>query len=315
MYVRGNGLGAGARSASFQLTWFDRQGKVLSTFGQPGTDQLIAISPDGTRAVVRDAAAGAAGDLWTLDSARGVRTRFTFRKSLGSLGVWSADGNRIAFSAGNNLEALYEKPSSGGEEKVLLKDTGMTLLPTGWSRDGRFLLFYNSAGKTGADLWVLPLEGNRKPVPVLATEFNELEGAFSPDMRWIAYASNESDRYEVYVRPFIAAGPSGTPALGEGKWQVSKDGGGAPKWSADGKQIFFRSSSTGGMAVDVKTNGAAFGAGVPQRLFQALQVSSDYAWDVSGDGKRFVVAVPQGGPTGPIPINVVLNWPALLKKN
>jgi Tol biopolymer transport system component/tRNA A-37 threonylcarbamoyl transferase component Bud32 len=305
----------GDQGANYQLTWFDRQGKILSTFGQPGPDQSIVLSPDGTRGAVRDAPGGTAGDLWTLDFARGVRTRFTFRQSFGSWGVWSPDGSRIAFPAGNLLETVYEKAASGaGDEKELLKEPGKIHVPTSWSRDGRFLLFHiNAVPKTGQDLWVLPLEGNRKPALLLDTEFNERNAAFSPDMRWVAYASNESGRFEVYVRPFVASGPSGAPALGEGKWQVSKDGGDRPKWSADGKQIFFEAppNGTAKMAVDVKANGAAFEAAIPQRLFLSL---ADGGWDVTADGKRFLLAAPQGGQTAQVPITVVLNWPALLQK-
>ncbi|HEV3334716.1 MAG TPA: protein kinase [Bryobacteraceae bacterium] len=315
--------GVGGRQ--FLLTWFDREGKVLSTFGQPGDDQLVALSPDGTRAVVRDGSVVTLGDLWMIDFARGVRTRVTFRKTFGSGAIWSPDATRIVFSAGNPrapLDTLYEKPASGtGDEKVLLKMPGQNLYATSWSRDGRFLLFYFSPNpKAGADLWVLPLEGDRKPVPLLATEFNELEAAFSPDARWVAYTSNESGRYEVYVRPFLASGPSGAPSLGEGKWQVSRDGGATPKWTADGKQIIFSSTftetlATLRMAVDVKANGAAFEAGVPQRLLRVVQIPSDFSWDVSGDGKRFLLTAPQGLSTGPVPVDVMLNWQTLLKKN
>jgi Tol biopolymer transport system component len=308
---------AGGQSSSYQLTWFDRQGKVLSLFGQPGTYQSIALSPDGTRGVVRDAAIAAAGDLWTLDFARGVRTRFTFRKAVGSLAVWSPDGSRLAFAGGNTLDTVYEKPASGaGAEKELLKDPGKQFQPSSWSHDGRFLLYTSYAGpKTGVDLMVLPLEGPRKPVALLATDFNELEGVFSPDMRWIAYASNESGRYEVYVRPFAASGPSGAPSLGEGKWQISKDGGTSPKWSADCNQIIFVAPPNAAkMAVEVKANGAAFEAGVPQLLFQPPQGSSDDTWDVTADGKRFLEATPVGAQTNHAPINITLNWPALLKK-
>ncbi|MGA2715904.1 MAG: hypothetical protein ABSG41_22605 [Bryobacteraceae bacterium] len=169
------------------------------------------------------------------------------------------------------------------------------------------------APKTGQDLWVLPLEGNRKPVLLLGTEFNEHQASFSPDMRRVACGSNESGRFEVYVRPFVASGPSGAPALGEGKWQVSRDGGDDPKWSADGKQIFFDAppGGTAKMAVDVKANGAAFEAAVPQRLFLS---PSDGGWDVTADGKRFLLAAPVGGQSAQVPINVVLNWPALLNR-
>ena len=307
---------AGAETGNYQLTWFDREGKLLSTFGQPGPDQEIAISPDGTRGAVRDASSAGAGDLWTLDFARGVRTRFTFRQGAGSGAIWSPDGSRIVFAAGTLLDTLYEKASSGaGDEKELFKEAGRIHVPTGWSHDGRFLLFYvTNAPRTGQDLWVLPLQGDRKPALLLATDFSERDAVFSPDMRWIAYTSTESGRAEVYVRPFTASGPSGAPSLGEGKWQVSKDGGSQPKWRADGKELIFQAppNGTAKMAVQVKANGAALEVGIPQRLFQA---PIDYGWDVTSDGKRLLMSVlPQGQQVAQVPITVVLNWPAQLKK-
>jgi eukaryotic-like serine/threonine-protein kinase len=302
-------------SASYQLTWFDRQGKILSTFGQPSADQGIVLSPDGTRGAVRDARDEAAGDLWTLDFVRGVRTRFTFRQSPGSWEVaWSPDGSRIAYAAGNLRDTLYERASSGaGDEKELLKEATRGHIPTSWSRDGRFLLYYTSkVSRTSQDLWVLPLQGDHKPVPLLATEFNEKDAVFSPDMRWIAYDSDESGRFEVYVRPFMVSGPSGAPSLGEGKWQVSRDGGDFPWWRPDGKEIIFQGPprGTAKMAVDVRANGAAFEAGVPQQLFIA---PLDFGWGVAPDGKRLLLAVPSKQENVNTPITVLLNWPAQLQ--
>ncbi|HJT89560.1 MAG TPA: hypothetical protein VJ732_16940, partial [Bryobacteraceae bacterium] len=306
---RGGGAGQ-----IFQLTWFDRQGKTLGTSGQPGPDQYVAISPDGTHVASRDALVNANGDIWTLDLSRGVRTRLTFQQNAGSPPLWSPDGSRIAFAAGGALDTLFEKPSSGaGEAKELFKKEGEIKVPSSWSRDGRFLLYYTVGGKTHDNLWVLPLEGNRKPDLLLGTPFNEAQAAFSPDMRWIAYTSDESGYNEIYVRPFLAAGPSGAPALGDGKWQISKDGGTDPKWRSDGKEIFFQAppQGTAKMAVEVEANGAVFEAGVPRRLFTA---PPDFGWDATGDGKRFLLAIPPGQQQADTPITVVLNWPALLKK-
>jgi eukaryotic-like serine/threonine-protein kinase len=310
----------GIQGGLYQLTWFDRGGKILGTAGQQNADQNIRLSLDGTRGVVRDAPENGQGDLWTLDFARGVRTRFTFRQSGGSGAVWSPDGNRIAFAAGTTLDTLFEKASSGaGDEKELLKEPGKIHLPTDWSHDGRFLLYdVVNTPQTGRDMWVLPLTGPGgapgKPVLLLSTKFAEGDGVFSPDTHWIAYASSESGRAEVYVRPFLGAGPSGVPALGEGKWQISKDGGTQPRWRAGGKEIIFQAppAGTSKMAVEVKANGAAFEAGVPQQLFQA---PLDAGWDVTADGKRFLLdAVPRVQQSGQQPITLVLNWPALLKK-
>ena len=307
----------GAQAAGFQLTWFDRQGKTQGTFGDLSPDRGIALSADGARAAVRDAISTGPGDIWTLDFARGVRTRFTFRQSPGSPPVWSPDGSRIAFAAGNLEDTVYEKASSGaGDERELLKKPGEIKIPTSWSRDGRFLLYNTfTVPRTGQDLWVLPLEGDRKPVLLLGTEFNEREGSFSPDMRWIAYTSSESGRAEVYVRPFTASGASGSsaaPSLGEGKWQISKDGGGLAKWRADGKELIFRAPNGSPMAVDVTATGVAFQAGVPKQLFAMPPNVGD--WDVTADGKRFLAAVPPVQQTAQTPITVVLNWEAGLKR-
>jgi Tol biopolymer transport system component/predicted Ser/Thr protein kinase len=304
----------GSQAAGFQLTWFDRQGKAQGTFGDLRPDQGVALSADGARAAVRDAFTTAPGDIWTLDFARGVRTRLTFRQTGGSSPIWSSDGSRIAFAAGNTMDTLYEKSSSGaGDEKELYKKPGEIKFPSSWSHDGRFLLYYTTnVPQTGQDLWVLPLEGDRKPALLLGTQFNEREGSFSPDMRWIAYTSNESGRPEVYVRPFLASGPTGAPSLGEGKWQVSKDGGTLAKWRAGGKELIFRAPNGMPMAVDVNATGAAFQAGVPKQPFALPPNVGD--WDVTADGKRFLAAVPPGQQATQTPITVVLNWQAALQK-
>jgi eukaryotic-like serine/threonine-protein kinase len=311
--------GAVAAGDEYQPTWFDREGKTIGMAGESGPDGDLRLSPDGTHAAGRDAGAAAAGDAWVHDFARGVRTRLTFRQSQGSFPIWSPDGSHITFAAGNLLDTIYEKEASGaGEEKELLKKPGEIKLPTSWSRDGRFLLYYTAqVPNTGNDLWVLPLEGPQgspgKPVLLLGTKFTEALGSFSPDARWIAYVSNETGRLEVYVRPFIASGPSG-PSLGDGKWEVSKDGGSQPKWRSDGKEIIFGGPNGQVMAVDVSAKGSAFEPGVPHQLFTA---PPNGGWDVTADGKRFLVEVlpnSRNTQTTQTPITVVLNWQADLKK-
>ena len=134
-------------------------------------------------------------------------------------------------------------------------------------------------------------------------------------MRWIAYVSDESGRTEVYVRPFLASGPSGKPALGEGKWQVSRDGAtpDTPRCRADGKELFFLAlNNSAVMAVNVNGNGPAFQMGTPQQLFSVPL--NNVGVDVTADGKRFLLAAPPGSQNVSAPITVILNWPALLKK-
>ena len=304
---------------TFQLTWFDAQGNRSGTAAPQGPYEYVQLSPDGTRVAARDNNIGLAGDLWTLNLARGVWTRLTFRQSLGSIPLWSPDGAHIAFAAGTLWDTIFQKESSGtGEDQPLYSKAGEIKTPTSWSSDGRFIL-YNTSDTPGSkgDVWALPVMGaaaKRQPVPLLKTEFNETGAVFSPDMHWIAYASDESGTNEVYVRPFLASGPSGSPSLGDGKWQISKGGGSSPKWRNGGKEIVYQMPPLGTvkMAVQVKANGSAFEAGIPQKLFQA---PVDYGWDVTADGKKLLLAIePNQTQQTSTPITVVLNWQALLKK-
>ena len=223
--------------------------------------------------------------------------------------MWSPDGSNIAFGGGDLLDSLFQKPASGaGEEKVLLSEPGVIHAPTEYSHDGRFLLYYSSDA-TGAPLaqFVLPLDGSKKPITLVNPPgFGAGQGRLSPDMRWIAYVSTESGRREIYVRPFNANGPS----LGEGKWQISRDGGSLPAWRADGKELFFR-GPTGIMSAAVKAVGSAFEASAPERLFE---LGSDGGWDVAADGKRFLVSLANAQQNGQVPITVILNWQQMLKK-
>jgi len=297
----------------FQLTWFDREGKIVSTVGSPGSHGAVTLSPDGKRIMVRDAAYDVPGDLWTVDLSNGQQTRFTFGKNNYSPGIWSPDGRLIAYAGGNLGDTLYEKDSTGiGEARELLKEPGTRHFVTSWSRDGRFLLYHTeNTPKTGYDVWALPLGGERKPILLLGDAFNEWAAQFSPDMRWIVYASTETGGSDIFVRP-LRLSASGTPALGEGKWQISKDGGNWPVWPSD-KEIIFNNAPGGStvLAVTVNTSGTAFESGVPQRLFQGQGLDASA---VSPDDQRFLVSVPLVRRTGPIPISVVLNWPALVKK-
>ena len=234
--------------------------------------------------------------------------------------IWSRDGSRITFRSnrGGHYD-LYQKVANGAGEDELLFKSDLDKVPTNWSRDGRFLLFHTlSDPKTKADQWVLPTESkdDRKAVPFVNVAYNEGFGVFSPDMKWIVYQTDATGRDEIYVRPFTppVPGSAGTKAApAEGQWQVSKDGGRFPRWSADGKEIFFL-SSRGVMSVEVNTVGG-FHAGTPQFLFPKPNGPAE-AWDVTADGKKFLFSSAEGGDAGgaPAPITVVMNWQAMLKK-
>ena len=178
-----------------------------------------------------------------------------------------------------------------------------------WSRDGRFLLYAELEPKTKWDLKVLPLGGNKKPMSVIQTEFNEGDGRFSPDGRWIAFWSDKSGRYEVYVRSFQGARATGSAET----WQVSTVGGTWPRWRCDGKELFFKSLDNKMMAVPVYA-GSTFQAGVPLALFDTHDLEPDnLTYDVRPDGQQFLISGVFEGRRAR-PVNVYLNWLAGVKR-
>jgi eukaryotic-like serine/threonine-protein kinase len=301
---------------AFQLNWYDEQGKSLGTVGEPA--ELILserLSPDGTRAAESRIDARGVPFIWLLDFSRGTDERFTFGSPGSVYPVWSPDGKRIVFASGGLDRDLYEKPANGatGEELLLKSDQGKT--PTSWSRDGRFLLYSAGGAKGKNELWVLPMEGDTKPFPFLRTDFNNTDGQFSPDGRWVAYVSDESGSNEIYVRPFSPEA-GGTVSSAGGKWLISNDGGAAPRWRADGKALYYIAPDGKLMAVEITTT-PAFQARVPKALFQAPQLppvgtGTFSPWDLAADGKRFLFVSPATAAEGPF--TVLLNWQAALKK-
>ena len=224
--------------------------------------------------------------------------------------MWSPDGKRILFvSNRTGANNLYLKPANGGEEEQELLAGGNNKHANHWSRDGRFILYSDLDPKTQSDLWVLPLEGERKPIAVATTEFNESQGQFSPDGHWIAYTSDESGRYEVYVRSFAPGGATG------GKWAISSGGGSQARWRRDGKEIFYLAPGQKVMAVDTTTS-PDFRASPPRVLFEAAITArgvASYRYGVSSDGQRFLV-VASADEESPAPITAVLNWMTTAKR-
>jgi Tol biopolymer transport system component len=301
-----------------QLAWFDRSGKELGRIGEPGGYLSPKLSPAANQlAVYRATDVGISGDIWVFDLARNTQTRLTFDAADDSGPLWSPDGSRIAFTSNrNNSYGLYQKNSNGiGEEELLLK-TGNSVVPEDWALDGRALVYMGTEGGN-RDLFVLPLTGDprqagtegRKPAPFLKTQFRERHAQFSPDGRWMAYASIESGIYEVYVQSFPA---------GSGKWQVSTSGGVQPRWRRDGKELFYLAPDGKLMAVPIMA-GATFERGTPAPLFQTrvygLATAAGYSqqYDVTSDGQRFLINEDLSEVTA-APITVVLNWPAALQK-
>ena len=238
--------------------------------------------------------------------ARGLRTRFTFDPAGARESVWSPDCSRIVFNSNRKGHFdLYQKSSNGsGAEEVLLEDIH-DKYPESWSPDGRFILYRSQSSTTGNDLWILPLSGDRKPIPFLVTKFSENDGRFSPDGRWVAYSSDESGTPEVYVVPFPGPG---------GERQVSTAGGSLPRWGPTGMEIFYLTADRRLWVAAVNSKGASFDAGVVKPLFDSrASFGLRYPYDVSADGQRFLVnAIPEQSAAAPI--TVVSNWTAGLKK-
>jgi serine/threonine protein kinase len=290
-----------------QPTWLDHTGKPVAAIGDPAIHWEINLSPDGRRAAVSIFDQSQTTDIWLLDVVRGLRTRFTFDPSNDRGPVWSPDGERLVFDSNRSgTYDLYQRAASGAGADELLYADRFNKEPVSWSPDGRHILY--TAFNKGDDLWVLPLEGDRRPVPFADTPFSEVSGQFSPDGRWIAYASNESGRYDIYVAPFPPTG---------GKWMVSRSGGLVPRWRRDSAEIFYFDGARQ-MAAAVDGRGTAFEVGSVRALFTPLypvRVGETRAfYDVSSDGRRFLVNLAAAPPTSPRPVSVVLNWTAMIKR-
>ena len=305
-------------AAEAQLTWFDREGQVVGTVGEPSVLEINsppALSPDGKFvAFARTDQQSQNTDIWLFDFARGVSTRFTSDPNLHTNPVWSPDGRQIAFAAFRSGDwGIYRKAFNDltGNGELMYKSGGVPARLSSWSLDGSRLLY--SAGSP-FDIWMLPMNagaagsGERKPQPLVHGEFNERGARFSSDGRFIAYASNLSGKDEVYVQTFNA-GSSSDPGSAEGT-KVSNDGGGASRWRGDSKEIFYL-SATSVMSVELSTT-PEFQAGVPELLFKVPSPPGLY-WDVTADGQRFLFAIPVSQSSA-APYRVMQNWQNLLKR-
>ncbi|MGA9883918.1 MAG: protein kinase [Candidatus Acidiferrales bacterium] len=306
---------ADVSATALQPTWFNRQGRVLGTAGEPSNYGQPALSRNGIKAAFTQYSSGAKESVWLIDFTRGTSTRLTFGSDAEEP-VWSADGKSLIFGSNpNGIFDLYQKPANGASGEELLLKSSEDKIPTDVSRDGRYLLYDSLDPKTAADIWVLPLQGDRKPFPFLSTNFIEGDAHFSPDGHWVAYDSDESGHDEVYVRPF-SPDSSGTDASGAGaKWQVSYGGGDEPQWSADGKELYYVTPDWKVMEADVTTS-PTFQAGTPKLLFQAPQqpIGSNGRYTI--DGKKFLFLAPAGkAGQAQTSFTVVLNWQAALKQS
>jgi len=299
-----NGVIAYRRHATLnmRIAWFDRKGNRIGTVWDPGEYEGTSLSPDGTRLAFGhfDPEEGL-NHIWICGTADGVPRRFTFARGNQYSPVWSADGTRVVYSDDHSgVETLTEKLASGGDEQPLMPRPESSHYAHSWSPDGQTLLYRSENSQTGLDMQMLTMRGaDVSSAQYIATNADESQAQFSPDGRYVAYASSESGGIEVYVQPFPATGA---------KWQVSTGGGEQPRWRSDGEELFYLSADKRLMAVPLR-KGASFDAGTPQPLF-ATTMSVGYlgvsqAYDVTRDGSKFVIAA--SDPATPVsPITVVV---------
>jgi Tol biopolymer transport system component/DNA-binding winged helix-turn-helix (wHTH) protein len=307
-----NGVLAWRRSSlSYEsvLQWLDRKGKRLGVVGEAAAYSNPALSPDDKKLAIgiRDPQTKTR-DIWIFDLLRGTKTRLTFDPADDLDSIWSPDGTRIAFTSDRlGQRDIYQKLADGsGPEELLLGGKGANKNVEDWSPDGKYLVHnYQVSTPPQMHLYVLPLDGDRKSVPYVNTEFATQQGQISPNGRWLAYRSTESGRPEIYVQGFTLN--SSQP---RGKWQISTAGGQLPRWRRDGKELFYRFGTTF-YAVDVKTDGASFEVGIPRPLFDTVTVNSaaggDSPFVVTRDGQRFLVLA-LAEKEASEPMEVVVNW-------
>jgi serine/threonine protein kinase len=289
-----------------ELVWFDRSGRSLGSIGSPGHYANPSLSPDEERlAVSRQDPLTGQSDVWVIDLRRRLQSKLTFGEPAKGMPLWSRDGNHVVYRSGRTL---VMKASNGtGSETQLADHLTNFDNPLDWSSDGRMLLYTSFASTSSTDLWMLPVDADKPRIPMPRTGSRwGVQGQISPDGRWLAYASNERGRYDVYVRPF----PSG-----EGRWLVTPGGGSEPAWRPDGKELYYLAADGSLMAVSV-TTGPAFEAAPAARLFQtslSTLVNTSFVrnqYVVSVDGQRFLLNQPAGPSAS---IVVVVDWPAGLK--
>jgi Tol biopolymer transport system component len=288
-----------------QLAWLDRSGRLLEAMDPLGSFVGgISLSHDGSElAFVQFDPQTSGRDIWIQNVERRTVTRLTFGRGDEVGPVWSRDGTELLYRSSPTAlaEQLVRKPVSGlgGEEKIL--EWGGTVFSLDWSPDGRSIVVAQGSVDTSADLWIHSLSG-ADPKPLVQLPFDQMYAVYSPNGDWIAYQSNESGEFQVYVQP--ASG-------GSGRWQLSTEGGLYPRWNREGTELFFIAPPNRMMVVPVSVDDG-FQVGVPRLLFEAsLPLSGEAPYDVTPDGERFVVELQRNAAS---PITLVTNWTALLER-
>ena len=292
-----------------QLDWADRKGNHVATSADPGVFINMDLSPDGNWVAVSQGKVEPGGqnsvDIWVTGLNQGTgSTRLTSEADRDFDPSWSPDGSYIAYHGmpygGGSV--LYRKRADGSAQREPL-DRGVTIRSPAWTPKGDALV-YSKGDEKGGDIWRVSLTGDRKPIAIVQTAYDESSPSVSPDGLWIAYQSDKSGRSEVYVQPFPADGKESL---------ISQRGGRAPRWSKDGRELFFLALDGILMTAAIAAHSASI-AGTPQRLFQTglLEPSNQRPYGVAKDG-RFLVPTPRGA-LRRTPITIVVNWPTTLSK-
>ena len=283
------------------LTWFSRDGKILGTVGTPDLIANLRLSPDGTRIAIDlyDSKSNRQ-DIWIYDLQRNIKSRLTFDAGNNRIPVWSPDGKFIYFTSDRDVAwNIYRKKSdgTGGEELFFKSDKNKRALD--WSMDAKYLLYSQKKGTGKDDVYIVAAGDSSRAEGIVVTNFDKDYPRFSPDGRWIAYQSDESGKYEIYVIPFRGNG---------GKRQISLNGGSWPVWRRDGKEIYYLTEDNRLMATQLKTSGASLEVGETQLLFK----SSFFAfgmevYDVTADGQKFVALMTESN-NETSPVSIIMNW-------
>jgi eukaryotic-like serine/threonine-protein kinase len=301
--VSDNGLllaqgGSGATIS--QPMWFDRNGRLLGTVGQPGVYGNVCLAPNGKSAAVSITdIASQNTDVWIYDLLHASTKRLTFDPAIDRVPIWSPDAKRLVFTSSRQFNIdLYMKNADGTQEEKSVVSDDFNKYPNDWSRDGKYILYTR-----GPDLWFVTVPELKSSLYLKAVSVLK-NGQFSPDGKWVAYGSNESGKWEIYVTSF---------PVPQGKWQVSTGGGEQPRWRRDGKELFYLFLDNKMMAAPV-TTGTKFNSGTPVALFQAnpreqVSLNDVFVYDVRPDGQEFLIntKVRQAETR---PMSVVLNWDA-----
>jgi Tol biopolymer transport system component len=304
----------GEVAADSQLAWLDRSGRELGTLGSPATIRGVELSPDGRRVAIHTEDGQDRGDIWVIDVERGTRTRLTFDpEQHNQAPVWTPDGRRIVFAKqGIGKSGIYERAANGVGPERLVHEAKTLTYPLSIERDGAAIVAMQTTDRR-TDLLRLPTTGNQL-VGVVESRAQDGAGQVSPDGRWLAFQSNESGAFQVFLQSLASPGT---------KLQVSIDSGARPRWRADGRELFYvdATGSGGFISVTVEPDGETIRLGKPVPLFAMLISAGGHSayqstYAVSSDGQRFLVARPafvDGAPGLRVPLTVVVNWQAALR--